>query len=87
VASWNIRCISNVRYFQRKVLEYAMIRGSKFPVSPRLWLGDKLKGLKNTSDSNLEILLNAIKEGDEAIMDFNYLFASLVCTLEIRLYF
>jgi hypothetical protein len=24
------------------------------------------------SDSNLEILLNAIKEGDEAIMDFNY---------------
>jgi hypothetical protein len=49
-----------------------MIRGSKFPVSPRLWLGDKLKGLKNTSDSNLEILLNAIKEGYEAIMDFNY---------------
>jgi 3-deoxy-D-arabino-heptulosonate 7-phosphate (DAHP) synthase len=32
----------------------------------------KLKGLKNTSDGNLEILLNAIKEGDEAIMDFNY---------------
>jgi hypothetical protein len=39
---------------------------------PRLWLGDKLKGLKNTSDSNLEILLNSIKEGDEVIMDFNY---------------
>jgi hypothetical protein len=37
-----------------------------------LWLGDKLKGLKNTSDSNLEILLNSIKEGDEVIMDFNY---------------
>jgi hypothetical protein len=35
-------------------------------------LGDKLKGLKNTSDSNLEILLNSIKEGDEVIMDFNY---------------
>jgi hypothetical protein len=63
--------------FKDLVLEYAMIRGSKFPVSPRLWLGDKLKGLKNTSDSNLEILLNAIKEGDEVIMDFQAYFQFL----------
>jgi hypothetical protein len=43
-----------------------------FPYGLTLPQGDKLKGLKNTSDSNLEILLNAIKEGDEVIMDFNY---------------
>ena len=62
----------DVDTFKDLVLEYAMIRGSKFPVSPRLWLGDKLKDLKNTSESNLEILLSAIKEGDNAIMDFNF---------------
>jgi hypothetical protein len=46
-------------------------RGSKFPVRPKIWLTDKLKGMDNISDNNVDSLLVAIKEADNAIMDFN----------------
>lgn len=65
----------NVGTFKNLVLEYAMIRGSnrgsKFPVRPKIWLTDKLKGMDNISDNNVDSLLVAIKEADNAIMDFN----------------
>ena len=63
----------DVDTFKDLVLEYSMLRSSKFPVNPTQWLINKFKNIEGVSldNNNINLIINAIKESDKSIIAFN----------------